>query len=123
MHSSMAAIHFRSRRRSSDFSLMLTDILTCGRTDRQMDGRTDRPSYRDMRTHLRKYQEKLTDDEQSDVEDVAAFVASCILKRDSVDGHGIRGRVGVLLEDELLPIDVLVERMTTVGQQLVACGG
>ena len=88
-----------------------------------MDGRTDRPSYRDRRTHLRKYQEKLTDDEQSDVEDVAAFVASCILKRDSMYGHGIRRGVGVLLEDELLPIDVLIKRMTTVGQQLVACGG
>ena len=37
-----------------DFSFMLTDGHTDGRTDTRTYGRTDRPSYRDARTHLKK---------------------------------------------------------------------
>ena len=35
------------------FSLMVTDIRTYGHTDGRTDIRTDRPSYRDARTHLK----------------------------------------------------------------------
>ena len=40
------------------FSLMVTDGHTDGRMDGHTDIRTDRPSYRDARTHLKKKERK-----------------------------------------------------------------
>ena len=61
----------------------------------------------------------LTDDEQRDVEYIAAFVATGVFELDSINGHRVCRRIGVLLKDELFPIDVLVEGMTAVGQKFV----